>query len=317
MTHLVINADDLGIAHAVNTAIERAFREGILTSASVMANMPAFDDAIDGVIAPNARLGVGIHLVLTSGAPVSEPDRVPLLVDRLGVFRHGFAGIRRLVCGTESAAALAQIERELRAQCEKCLARGLRVDHVDGHRHIHMIPEIWRIVVCLAAEYGFPYVRLADEKWSSTRPRRDVGVIARNLAKKILLSRYAHRNRAQLSRAALTRSVRTADHIVGILDSGAMTSEKLAAAVRHASTGITEIIVHPGLVADKSLGPNARELCDARGSCAPMDFHFLSSPARSLELEALTSFTVASISAGRGIHLTSFGELAAETPRAA
>jgi Uncharacterized protein conserved in bacteria len=309
MTHVVINADDLGIAYAVNTAIERAFREGILTSASVITNMPAFDHALEEVIAPNARLGVGVHLVLTSGAPVSKPGQVPLLVDRLGVFRHGFVGIRRLVCGAHAPAALAQIEREFRAQCEKGLARGLRVDHMDGHRHIHMIPEIWRVVVRLAAEYGCPYVRLADEKWA-TRSRRDIGLVARNLAKKILLSRYAHRNRAQLTQAVLTRPVRTADHIVGILDSGAMTSDKLEAALSHASPGITEIIVHPGLVPGES-GP------DARVPCAPMDLQFLSAPGRRLELEALTSPSVASITARRGLHLTSFGELAAEAPRAA
>jgi chitin disaccharide deacetylase len=316
MTHVVVNGDDLGIAHAVNAAIERAFREGILTSASVMANMPAFEHAVEGAIARNPGLGIGIHLVLTSGAPVSKPGDVPLLVDKLGAFRHGFVGVRRLVRGPHAATAAAQIERELRAQCEKVMARGLRFDHMDGHRYIHMIPEIWKIVIRLAAEYECPYVRLADEKWPGTLLRRDVAVVARNFAKKLLLSSYAHRNRAQLSQSVPARSVRTADWIVGILHSGAMTSDTLEAALTRASTGITEIVVHPGLPAGEP-GPCASELSAAQGPCDPMDVRFLSSSGRRLELEALTSPSVAGIAARRGINLTSFGQLAAETPRAA
>src|SRR5688500_8967367 len=131
MTHVVVNGDDLGIAYAVNAAIARAFREGILTSASLMANMPAFDDAVENVVAPNRGLGVGVHLVLTSGVCVSEPRHVPLLVDGSATFRHGFFGIRRLVYGLRASAAVTQIERELRAQYEKVLALGLRVDHLD------------------------------------------------------------------------------------------------------------------------------------------------------------------------------------------
>jgi predicted glycoside hydrolase/deacetylase ChbG (UPF0249 family) len=304
MTHVVVNGDDLGIANGVNAAIDRAFRTGILTSASVMTNMPAFDDAVEKVIAPNPRLGVGIHLVLTSGVCVSEPSRVSLLVNGCGVFRHGFFGLKRLVSG---AVALDQVERELRAQCEKALRAGIHIDHLDGHRHIHMIPEIWQVVVRLATDYGIPYVRLADERWSRALPRRAVTVVARNLAKKVVLSRFAHRNRAYLRQAVLPRRIRTADHIMGILDSDAIGPDNLGTFLSQASVGITEIIVHPG--------------CDAHESqkleCASMDLRFLSSPNRRLELEALTNPAVATITARRGVHLTSFGALAADTPRAA
>lgn len=317
MTHVVVNGDDLGITQAVNAAIARAFSEGILTSASLMANMPAFDDAVETVIEPNARLGVGIHLVLTSGACVSYPRGLPLLVDDRGVFRRSFLGVRRLVRGVHATAASTQIERELRAQCEKVLALGLTVDHLDGHRHIHMIPEIWRIVVRLASDYGCPYVRLADERWSSTVSRRRVSVTARNLPKKILLSNYARRNRSYLSQAVLPHAVRTADHIIGILDSDAITSDNLGALLCQASSGITEIIVHPGFARDPEEGQPFSERCDTPVACAAMDCRFVSSVNRQYELEALTNASVLEIAARRDVHLTSFGELAAKTPRAA
>lgn len=317
MTHVVVNGDDLGIAYAVNAAIARAFREGILTSASLMANMPAFDDAVENVVAPNGGLGVGVHLVLTSGACVSEPRHVPLLVDGSAAFRHGFFGIRRLVYGLRASAAVVQIERELRAQYEKVLALGLRIDHLDGHRHIHMIPEIWRIVVRLAGEYGCPYVRLVDERWSATASSRGVGVTARNLPKKILLSNYARRNRIHLSQAVLPQPVRTADHIIGILDSGAITPQNLGNLLSHAPPGVTEIIVHPGIVDSGDVEADVPEFNRANVRCAPMDLRFLSSPSRHLELEALISPSVARITAGPKMRLTSFGALAADTPRAA
>ncbi len=317
MTHVVVNGDDLGISDAVNAAIERAFTTGILTSASLMANMPAFDHAIETVVVPNERLGIGIHLVLTSGVSVSHRGDVPLLVDARGVFRHGFFGIRRHVRGEHAASVLAQIERELRAQCEKVLGRGLRVDHLDGHRHVHMIPEIWRIVVRLASEYECPYVRLADERWSSTVSTRPLGVLARNLPKKVLLSNYARRNRAYLSEAVLPRGVRTADHIIGILDSDAITGDNLAALLSQPSSGITEVIVHPGFAREHEQGWDNPSLLDQGMHCAEVDFRFLSSANRQRELEALTSPSVVRIAARRGLHLTSFGALATETPRAA
>jgi predicted glycoside hydrolase/deacetylase ChbG (UPF0249 family) len=316
MTHVVVNGDDLGITRGVNQAIERAFSSGILTSASLMANMPAFYDAVETVIAPHPRLGVGIHLVLTSGASVSASRDVPLLVDDRGDFRHGFFQIRRLVQGPRAESALAQITRELRGQCEKVLGLGLRIDHLDGHRHIHMIPEIWQIVVRLAGEYGCPYVRLADEHWGSTTSKRRFSVVARNLPKKLLLSSYARRNRVFLAAAALPRPVRTADRVAGILDSDAITPGLLEALLSHAPKGTTEIIVHPALACRRDMEQDDFATRDGRPPYAPIDFQFLCSPNRQRELEALTTPSVVRV-ARHGVHLTSFGALAAETPRAA
>ena len=95
--YVVVNADDLGITRSTNLAIRQAFREGIVTSASLMANMTAFQHALDHVVYQNPGLGIGIHLCLTSGKPVLPPAQVPLLVDRQGHFCRGFLGLYRLV----------------------------------------------------------------------------------------------------------------------------------------------------------------------------------------------------------------------------
>lgn len=312
MTNVVINADDLGITRAVNAAIETAYRDGILTSASIMANMPAFEHAVNGTLARNPQLGVGVHVTLTSGAPVSRPADLPLLVNASGQFRHGFLGILRLVRGRYASAAAGQIERELRAQCEKVAASGIRFDHIDGHRYVHMIPEIWCIVVRLAAEYGCPYVRLADEKWPGMASPRAYAAVARNLPKKLLLSSYAAQNRAEMSRAV--QPVRAADHMVGVLDSGGLTAERLQSALAHAAPGVTEIVVHPGLPDAAAFAPSRT---GGQAQYASMDARFLASAGRRLEFEALTSPAVAEVVARRGINLTSFSRLAADTSRAA
>lgn len=311
MTNVVINADDLGITRTVNAAIETAYRDGVLTSASLMANMPAFAHAVDGTVARNPRLGIGVHVTLTSGAPVSRPADVPLLV-KSGQFHRGFVGILRLVRGIHASAAAEQIERELRAQLEKVVASGIRFDHIDGHRYVHVIPEVWRIVVRLAAEYGCPYVRLADEKWPDITSPRAYAAAARNLPKKLLLSSYAAQNRAELPKAV--RPVRTADHMVGVLDSGWLTAERLQFALAHAAPGVTEIVVHPGL---PDAAASASSRTHEQGQYASMDAKFLASAGRRLEFEALTSPSVAEVVARRGINLTSFGRLAADTSRAA
>jgi predicted glycoside hydrolase/deacetylase ChbG (UPF0249 family) len=251
-------------------------------------------------------------MVLTSGEPVSKPADVPLLVNASGRFCHGFVGILQLVRRSQATAAEGQIERELRAQCEKIMARGIRFDHIDGHRYVHMIPEIWRIVVRLAAEYGCPYVRLADEKWPGIVSRRGYATVVRNLPKKLLLSSFASRNRPELARAI--RPVRTADHMVGVLDSGAMTSDCLQSALVRAAAGVTEIVMHPGL---PDASASASINTGGQTQCAETDERFLASAGRRLELEALTSAAVAEVVARRGINLTSFSRLAADASCAA
>jgi hopanoid biosynthesis associated protein HpnK len=264
MRRLVVTADDLGICREINAGIELAHRQGIVTSASVMTNMPAFADAV-ATLRRNPELGVGVHLVLTSGRPVSPPEHIPLLVDSGGTFRHGFASLCRLVLGSRRVAARDQIRREWAGQIETALSAGLAIDHLDSHRHVHMIPGIWPVVVSLAADYGCAFVRIADERISRG------GALLRNGVKALTL-RVASRVNPGLPRQRL-------QGFAGVLDSGFVTAPALYRLFSRLPQGTSEIVTHPGLpLPDGSLSAL---------SCAPMDRVFLHSSGRAAELAAL------------------------------
>jgi predicted glycoside hydrolase/deacetylase ChbG (UPF0249 family) len=82
---LIVNADDFGIAEAVNRGIAEAFDRGIVTSTSIMATGPAFEHAVD-LARSRPGLAVGAHLVLTEQRPLVGPDAAPTLVGPDGRF---------------------------------------------------------------------------------------------------------------------------------------------------------------------------------------------------------------------------------------
>ena len=83
MKQLIFNADDFGMTRGVNEGIVRARRDGVLTSATLMANGLAFEDAVKRAF-ENPKLGIGCHLVLVGGKPVAPAENVPSLVDSQG-----------------------------------------------------------------------------------------------------------------------------------------------------------------------------------------------------------------------------------------
>jgi predicted glycoside hydrolase/deacetylase ChbG (UPF0249 family) len=154
---MIINADDFGYSASVNQAILQAFDHGLISSTTVMANMPAFEEAC-AVAHERKLLGhVGAHLVLSEGEPLTERiRRCPRFCDESGFFSPRSGRAFRL-----SALETAGVREEMRAQIERCRSQGLPVTHLDSHHHVHNEPAIGRIVSQLAREQGVPYVRLA------------------------------------------------------------------------------------------------------------------------------------------------------------
>lgn len=134
--HLIINADDLGISRGVTDAILIAHRYGVLTSASLMANMPAASYAIERLKTAPA-LCAGIHLNICEGAPLLPPQEVPTLVGPDGCFHPPAEMIRRLWC---FQVAPSEIESEFRAQIRWLKGRGIDPTHADSHHHMHIYP---------------------------------------------------------------------------------------------------------------------------------------------------------------------------------
>jgi len=150
MKRLIVNADDFGLTPGINQAVMRAHREGILTSATLMAGGLAWQEAV-AMAAKTPTLGVGVHLTLTALKPVLPPERVPSLVDAAGNFRRQFW--RVLVWNKK------EVEAEWRAQIQRLLEAGLEPTHLDSHHHIHLWPPLLTIACRLAREFGIPAVR--------------------------------------------------------------------------------------------------------------------------------------------------------------
>jgi predicted glycoside hydrolase/deacetylase ChbG (UPF0249 family) len=149
---LIVNADDFGLSRGVNLGIIEAFKNGIVTSTTLMMNMPEIEHAL-GLLKENIKLGMGIHLVATTGRPIS--NSVPSLIQQNGKF-HGMREI-------EKYARPEDIRKEFTCQIEKFLSLGIIPTHIDSHHHVHMADQVLDIVLEIAKKYDLP-VRLGDKE---------------------------------------------------------------------------------------------------------------------------------------------------------
>lgn len=184
---MIINADDFGYSPTVNRATLKAFDEGLVSSATLMANMPGFEEACVLVHERGLLEHVGVHLVLSEGEPLTDRMRgCRPFCTASGRFTRE-RGRAYWLSTSEKAAVCA----ELQAQIERCRGAGLPLTHVDSHNHVHTDPAVGPIVNTLARRLRLPHVRLA-----------------RNCGARISLPRRAYKayfNR-RLERAGLTRT---------------------------------------------------------------------------------------------------------------
>jgi predicted glycoside hydrolase/deacetylase ChbG (UPF0249 family) len=141
----IINADDFGYSKGVNLGILEAFQHGVVTSATMMVNMPGAEHAFQ-LAKEYPELGVGIHFVLTCGKPIRSD--VPSLINENGEFRKRDELFEY--------ADVVHIERELTAQLETFFSFGLMPTHIDSHHHVHAHERIFPIVKKLAKQYDLP-----------------------------------------------------------------------------------------------------------------------------------------------------------------
>src|SRR5574341_621246 len=156
-TPLIINGDDFGYSEAVNRAIIQAHREGVLTSASLMINERAADQAVE-LAKQNPSLAVGLHLVLALGRAALPHAEIPRISDPQGNFTT--SSFRAGVQYYFSQAARRELRREMRAQFERFVGAGLPFSHVDGHTHLHQHPVVFNELIGLCEEFGVRRVRV-------------------------------------------------------------------------------------------------------------------------------------------------------------
>lgn len=155
--YLIVNSDDFGISDGVNRGIVEAHLHGIVSSTSVMAHMPAADAGIRYAQAEAPTLGLGLHLTLSFGTPVSDPARIPSLVTSEGTFVSTFAELSQKMTSFSAT----DLEIELRAQFERfVLLAGRKPDHLDSHHHsTYYQPDAFEVMCQLAAEHDLPIRR--------------------------------------------------------------------------------------------------------------------------------------------------------------
>ena len=164
---LIVNADDFGRSNSINQAVIRAHREGILTTASLMVNAPAFDEAV-ALARENPRLGVGLHLTLMCGQAALPPEKIPGLVNARGEFSANpvAAGFRYFF----QRSLREPLRQEIHAQFQKFRATGLPLDHMDGHLHFHLHPTVFSLLMEDREQLGIRRLRWTyDPFWLNAR----------------------------------------------------------------------------------------------------------------------------------------------------
>lgn len=158
---IIFNADDFGISLGVNAAIKKAYVDGILNSASLMVNQKYAKDAV-GLAAQMPDLKLGLHVNLTNEMPTTDPKEIPLLTGKDGKFKNGFLKLL-LLSIFKSKALKKEIETETEAQILKALKMGVQIEHIDSHRHVHMIPLIFEVFLKLKQKYNINRIRTINE----------------------------------------------------------------------------------------------------------------------------------------------------------
>lgn len=153
MKKLIVNADDFGRSAGVNRGILDAHQRGIVTSTTVMINYPDAAPGLEQALTEAPKLGIGVHLNLTSGYPVSEPQHVASLVDDDGRFHHISAWARHYDSFEPD-----HLQREVAAQVARFIAlAGRPPDHLDAHHHAtYLHPTSLQAMFDIARAYTIP-----------------------------------------------------------------------------------------------------------------------------------------------------------------
>lgn len=241
MKRVIINADDFGLSKGINSGIIKAYQEGILTSASLMVNMPGFEDAIN-LIKINPGLTVGIHINIIRGKPVLPPSNLQSFT-KGGFFLKSLLKILGVIYSGKLR--LRELEIESRAQIERLLQRGISITHIDSEKHLHLIKPVFAVITKIAKEYGIFKIRCINEIPYFGRDADNLpGIFRRQFYNRLFLNLVSTQNRPLIQRYNL----KTTDYFYGV---GGMTMLKLERAFRSLKDGTTEIMCHPGYIEDE------------------------------------------------------------------
>jgi len=235
---LIVNADDFGLTPGVNRAIAELHAAGLVTSTSLMARAGATDEAIE-LARATPSLGVGCHIVLVDGEPVLPPTKIPSLVDpRTGQFLPSLtAFLLRLFTGRIRAG---EIEAEAAAQIAHLRDRGVRLTHIDTHKHAHIFSAVLRPVLRAAGAAGIRAVRHPFEpEWAL---RAAIGASLARVVQVAALGPLSPRSRKIISQEGFV----TSDGTIAMAGTGSLDAATLRSLLRQLPAGTWELVTHPG-----------------------------------------------------------------------
>lgn len=238
MRRLIVNADDFGLTAGVNRAIVELHRAGVLTSTTLMAKAGATDEAV-ALALGNPTLGVGCHVVLVDGEPVLPAEQVPTLVDAATGRLYATLGkfLSRLLTGRIRAA---EIEAEAGAQMRLLMGRGLRLTHVDTHKHTHMFPMVLEPVLRAAKAAGICAVRNPFEpEWAvRATPRASAMRVAEVFALRRMGPYFA--------RLIAKHAFATTNGTIAVVGTGTLDADAVRSLLGQLPAGTWELVTHPG-----------------------------------------------------------------------
>jgi predicted glycoside hydrolase/deacetylase ChbG (UPF0249 family) len=237
-SRLIINADDFGLTPGINRAISELHDAGAVTSATLMANGPSFDDAVSLALA-RPSLGIGCHIVLVDGTPVSDPASIPTLVGpNRKTFHNSLAAFALGVL--RGSIRHDDIQREALAQIQKLQRAGLKLTHADTHKHTHLLSRVTRPILRALQDSGIHCIRNPFEpRWAASIG----GSTSRSLYVRAL---GPGRSRFLASQPIALRHILTTTGTIGISATGHLNSTTLDALLRSMPSGTWELVCHPG-----------------------------------------------------------------------
>ena len=233
MKKIIINADDFGMNETANKAVLECYKEGIITSASLIVNMEGYNNAITEILPEIKGLDIGLHFNIYEGKSLSKNQ---ILCDNNYNFHNGF--IETLI-KSKNKEFIKAVEAELKTQLEEAL-KITKINHIDSHVHIHAIPEINTLMKKTAKEYGIKYVRSQKEipyiVWDKILNIK----FPVNIIKNILLNQLSRINNRE-------KGIKTNNYLIGVLYTGYMDERTITDGIKkiEEEDSITEVILHP------------------------------------------------------------------------
>ncbi|MGH9851192.1 MAG: hopanoid biosynthesis-associated protein HpnK [Blastocatellia bacterium] len=234
---LIINGDDFGYSEAVNRAVIQAHHEGVLTSASLMVNERAADQAVE-LAKQNPGLAVGLHLVLALGRAALPHSEIPHITDSTGNFTN--SSFRAGVQYYFGQVARRELRREIRAQFERFVATGLPFSHVDGHTHLHQHPVVFDELIKLCEEFGVRRVRVVKGEM-----RLSLKLDRKNLPIKLVWGTVFNLLGRWCEKRLQGRGFARPQKVYGLLQSGDLNENYLVGLLKRIDAASSEIYAHP------------------------------------------------------------------------